>query len=264
MKRLSLAVVGYGRMGKAVERVAERRGHRVEARIDRDVLGESGAMPSDLGARVDVAIEFSTPEAAEGNCAVMLEQGVPVVSGTTAWEDGLARVRALSSKTGTAFLWAPNYALGVQVMLQLVERAAQCFDGVEGFDPSLHECHHAGKRDAPSGTARALAERVVANDRRKTRCEPAPSAGTIEPEVLSMSWTRAGHEPGSHALRWDSVYETLEIVHRVRDRAVFAYGAVRAAEWLSTRSGPQTLENLLEKIMSGSTEGSGARNGRSE
>ncbi len=254
-ERLRLALVGYGQMGRAIEVVAAERGHRVVARIDPVAAGaDRPTITPDLRDEVDVAVEFSVPEAAPGNVARLLEMGIPTVSGTTGWAERLGETRALAERLGTGFLWAPNYALGVQVFFRVVERAATWFGRVGGFDPWIFEAHHARKKDAPSGTARRLAELVVAGTPGKERFGCAPDDAPPPPDLVPVGWVRAGQIPGSHRVGWDGPGESIEIVHVARDRGIFARGAVRAAEWLAGRGGAHTIGEMLDDLLAGKEE----------
>ena len=247
---LHLAIVGWGRMGRALAAAAEARGHRIALRIDPDAPGADARSVehADLSG-IDVALEFTRAEAAPRNVHRLLEAGRPVVSGTTGWNDDLEAARTLARERGVGFLWAPNYSLGVQALFRVVDRAASLFGAIGGFAPYLVEEHHQLKRDAPSGTALRLAQSLVERTPGKTRCDVAPTGAPLPPEVVSVAWVRAGEIPGTHRLGWDGPGETVEIVHRVRDRAVFAHGAVRAAEWMVAQPGPRTLDEMIDELL---------------
>ncbi|MCU0222966.1 MAG: 4-hydroxy-tetrahydrodipicolinate reductase [Acidobacteria bacterium] len=247
---LHLALVGCGRMGRALALAAEARGHRIALRVDPESPGADarGVDRADL-AGIDVALEFTHAAAAPQNVRRLLEAGCPAVSGTTGWNDGLEAVRALAAERGVGFLWAPNFALGVQALFRVADRAASLLGAIGGFAPYLVEEHHQLKRDAPSGTALRLAQALVERTPGKTRWGLAPADGPLPPELVPVAWVRAGEIPGTHRLGWDGPGETIEIVHRARDRAVFAHGAVRAAEWLVARPGPRTLDEMIDELL---------------
>ncbi|MBP7149715.1 MAG: 4-hydroxy-tetrahydrodipicolinate reductase [Acidobacteria bacterium] len=251
MSGLALALVGYGKMGRVLENAAVERGHRVVARIDPAApQATARAVEPAALAGAEVALEFTAPAAAAANVLALLAAGVPVVSGTTGWTDRLDEARRLAADRGVGLLWAPNFSLGMHVLLQLVERAAATLGG-GGYAPYLVEEHHQQKADAPSGTARRIGELLVALTPGKSRFGPAPGDGPVPPELVPAAWVRAGQIPGTHRVGWDGPGETLEIVHRVRDRAVFAHGALLAAEWLRGRRGPHTLEEMLAELEHG-------------
>lgn len=247
---LRLALVGYGKMGRALEESALERGHQICARID-PMLERGGAAPrwEDLAGKCDIALEFTAPDCAAENILGLLRGGVSVVSGSTGWISALDEARDLARDAGVSFVWAPNFALGVGVMFRLVLSAAGWMDAVEGFSPYLSEAHHAGKKDGPSGTARKLAEIVLSRSSGKERYERSPAEGAIAEDVLPVSWIRAGRIPGEHRVGWDAEGETLEIVHRARNRSVFATGALRCAEWLFEHPGVYEFDEVLDSIL---------------
>lgn len=247
---LQLAIVGYGKMGRALEAVAAARGHRVALRVDPDApeAVAGGLAPVSL-AGLDVALEFTCAEAAPANVTRLLEAGVPVVSGTTGWTEQLEAARAQARERGVGFLWAPNFALGVQVLFRVADCAAALLGAVGGFAPYLVEEHHDRKRDAPSGTGLRLAQTLVERTPGKRRWGAAPAERPIDSELVPVAWIRAGEIPGTHRLGWDGPGEAIEIVHRARDRAVFAHGAVRAAEWLVRHPGPRTLDEMIDELL---------------
>jgi 4-hydroxy-tetrahydrodipicolinate reductase len=225
---LRIAIIGHGKMGKAVEQVATARGHAISAIVSRD---QTGTFTRDALGDADVAIEFSVPEAALPNALACVRAGVPVVVGTTGWDSLLATLEREVGQAKGAVLWAPNFSIGVQIFAQLIERLARLGPEQRGFATHLIETHHAAKKDAPSGTAAMLA-RVFAD------C----GGGT-----LPTTSVRVGNIPGRHEVLVDGPYEQLRLIHDARDRRVFADGAVTAAEWLARggRQGVFTLRDVL-------------------
>ncbi|HSH74507.1 MAG TPA: dihydrodipicolinate reductase C-terminal domain-containing protein [Longimicrobiales bacterium] len=222
-----IAIVGLGRMGREVADVARERGLAVVARLDQEEIADRvGAL--DALRAADVAIEFTTPEAAVANIDLCLEASCPVVVGTTGWYDELDAVRARVLDQGGALLHAPNFSVGVALVKALCERAGELLAGLEGFDVHLTETHHAEKKDAPSGTAFLL---KAALDR----------AGHDVP-ITSI---RIGFVPGRHEVCIDGSYEQVIVSHDARSRRVFADGALRAALWLRGRSGVFTMDDVL-------------------
>ncbi|RMF71229.1 MAG: 4-hydroxy-tetrahydrodipicolinate reductase, partial [Acidobacteria bacterium] len=249
-RALAIAVIGCGRMGHAVEQVARNRGHRIVARID--PRGGEGITARELDASTvagaDVAIEFTTPEAAPENLRRLIDLGVCVVSGTTGWTDGrLDAMRERARERETGFVWAPNFALGMQAMFRITAHAAGLLGRLGGFAPFLVEEHHDAKKDAPSGTAARLAEILVEATPGKARWGVAPQREPVPADMLSVAWIRAGSIPGTHRCGWDGAAETIELVHRARDRSVFAVGAVTVAEWLAADPGVFTLDELIDR-----------------
>lgn len=245
---LSLAVIGTGRMGRQVAEVARERGHRVALELGAaDNPGGAGLTAAAL-AGVDVAVEFSTPEAASANVERCLEHGVGVVCGTTGWADPerLAELGALAEARGAGLVVASNFSLGVLLLRRLVRRAAELLAAEQGFDVWIEEAHHAGKLDAPSGTALALADDVLSGLPRKRRLRTSldRAEGRVRPDELFVASSRGGSEPGTHRIVIDAADETVELTHRARSRRVFAAGAVSAAERLRGHLGLVDLETL--------------------
>jgi 4-hydroxy-tetrahydrodipicolinate reductase len=236
-------------MGCLLREAAAERGHRVALELgSRDNRQGAGLTAAAL-AGVDVALEFTEPGAAAVNVERCLERGVDVVSGTTGWADPerLARLGALAASRGAALLVAPNFALGLLLFRRLVRGAAALAAEDELVDLWIEETHHRHKRDAPSGTALALARDVLdCLPRKQTVRAGGPQPGApADPSELAVVSVRAGHEPGLHRVVLDSPEETIELVHRVRSRRVFALGALRAAEAIGSRTGLIELESLF-------------------
>lgn len=225
-----VALLGYGRMGRAIDALAASHQCEVVARLDAADLAAEGLTRERLG-DADVAIDFTVPHAAVPNATACLDAGVPVVIGTTGWLDALATLEATVSRTGGRALWSPNFSLGVQLTLALMETAGRLFRQAPGFDAHLIETHHTAKLDAPSGTAIALRERAEAGLGRS----------------IPVTSVRVGSVPGTHELLLDAPFETIAIRHEARDRRVFADGALVAARWLAEphRSGLYTMRDVL-------------------
>jgi 4-hydroxy-tetrahydrodipicolinate reductase len=228
-----LAVIGDGKMGRAVAQLAEAHGFEVVA-----LLGESQVAPHGITRALldnaDVVIEFTVPASAAKNVRQCLALGVPVVCGTTGWDEERAAVEREVAASGTgALLWAPNFSLGVHVFARIVEHAARLIAQANaGFDAAQIETHHAAKLDAPSGTARLLAQRVALG---------------LGHEILTTS-VRTGSVPGTHEILFDAPFEQISLTHIARDRRVFAAGSLTAARWLvgpPQRCGVFTLDHLL-------------------
>lgn len=226
---LRIALIGMGRMGRAIDGLAAERGVAVVARLgardmtrglDRDALG--GA---------DVAIEFTVPEHAVRNAAACLALSCPVVIGTTGWASGREELERAVRTTGCPALWSPNFSVGVGLFLAIVEAAASRLRGLPGFQVHVVETHHAAKLDAPSGTGIALQERL------------ALGLGT----PVDISSVRVGSVPGTHEVIFDAPFEQLRLTHEARDRRVFADGAIVAARWLAGQQAPAlyTMRDVL-------------------
>lgn len=224
MNTLRVAVIGDGKMGRAVQQVVEASGASVVA-----VLGRGGSINSESLRNADVAIEFTEPQSAAANVKACIDAGCPVVVGTTGWYDQLGPVTDYVREHNGAVLWSANFSLGVYALTQLVRSAGALFAGLPGFDAHIVETHHAAKKDAPSGTALLLQREIESTLQR-----PVP--------ITSI---RVGSVPGTHELVLDGAYEQIVISHEARDRRVFAEGALVAARWLVGRRGVFTLSDML-------------------
>lgn len=227
---MKIAIIGYGKMGRMIEQVAAARSHQVIARfdIDNNVRGEGLTAASLAG--VNVAIEFSTPEAAIHNIRRVIELGIPLVVGTTGWYGHLEDVKELVGERQGAMVYAANFAIGMNLFLKIADYAAGLFAGFEEFDPLIIEHHHRQKKDAPSGTALVLAQHLEAHYSGRT---PAPVS------------VRAGYEPGTHIVGFDGEAETITLTHVARSRFGFAAGAVLAAERIAGKRGFYRFSELL-------------------
>lgn len=212
---MRVALVGMGRMGRALDALAVERGCEVVARLDAAEM--QGGLNHALLNGAHVAIEFTTPETALSNAEALLTLGCPVVVGTTGWNAELPRLEAMVAQHRTAALWSPNFSLGVQLFLAMAEDAGRRLAGLDGFDCHVVETHHTAKKDAPSGTGIAIAERL------------ADGLGHQVP----ISSIRVGAVPGTHDIVIDAAFEQIVLRHEARDRRVFADGALSAARWLS-------------------------------
>ena len=226
---MRLAVIGAGRMGAAVRAEALLRGHDVPFTLGSVDNRQGDGITAERFAGVEAAIEFTRPDAAAANVERLLTLGIPVVTGTTGWLQDLPRLQQLARDRGAALLHSANFSIGVQLLLRAAREIAR-WTRDDGFDAAIVERHHRTKVDAPSGTA-------IAIQRAAREADPG--------HAFPITSVRQGHDPGSHTLRWDARHETLTLSHDVRDRAVFAAGAVRAAEWLAGRRGVFTFEDVL-------------------
>lgn len=241
---MNLVLVGYGRMGRAVEAVALERGHRVAARIGRD-----DEIPVGPWSGADVAVEFTHPDAAVENVQRLAASGLDVVVGTTGWYERLDEVRTAAETTGVGVVYAPNFSLGVQLLFRTARTLGRLVDRLDEYDVHLHEVHHRHKVDHPSGTARTLAEIVLGAVGRKERWTDRPPEGPADPATLQVSSVRVGEVPGTHVLGVDGPDDRLELRHEARSRSGFARGAVVAAEWIRGRSGLYTLDDVLADLL---------------
>jgi 4-hydroxy-tetrahydrodipicolinate reductase len=236
-------------MGREIERVLRERGHQVARIID---VANAGELTAENMRGVDVAIEFTAPDAALGNIRRCLEIGLPVVCGTTAWTAHLPEVEELCRKRGGAFFYASNYSIGVNVVMELNRRLAAMMNRFPDYDVTIEEVHHIEKKDAPSGTAIVLANSILAELDRKTHWVGGVSAtGAPDPSELEVVSIRRSVAPGTHTVTWESPVDAITLTHNIKSRAGLAAGAVSAAEFLTAevaagRGGVYTMKDLLE------------------
>jgi 4-hydroxy-tetrahydrodipicolinate reductase len=226
---MRMAIVGAGRMGRAVAELARERGHHVRL-IGREENVAGAALTAEGLAGVDVAVEFTRPDAVVENLERLIDAGIPTVSGTTGWTAEFPRIERLVRERGGALLHAANFSVGVHLFLRAARDLAARFAGRPEFDAFILEEHHATKRDAPSGTASVLRAAV-------READPA--------REVPITSVRAGSIPGTHVLTYDGPHETVSLSHVARTRQGFAAGALAAAEWLPGRPGVHRFESML-------------------
>ena len=251
---MKIALIGYGKMGKEIERIARSRGHEIVSIID---LDNQQDFTSEAFRSADVAIEFTNPQAAYGNYLRAFEAGVKVVSGSTGWlKDHGDEVRRLCTEGGKTLFWSSNFSLGVAIFSAVNKYLARIMNQFPEYDVTMEETHHIHKLDAPSGTAITLAEGILDNLDRKTRWVKgtlqAPDgtlSGTTQcaPEELPISSIRRDEVPGIHSIRYDSAAaaDSITITHDAKNRGGFALGAVLAAEYTAQHTGLLTMEDLF-------------------
>ncbi len=234
---MNIVLVGYGKMGKIIEQIALERGHTIAARIDVDNQDEFKTL------KADVAIEFSRPEAAFNNVKQCLERNIPVVCGTTGWLEQKPAIEKLCREKNSAFFYASNYSLGVNIFFKMNEFLSRIMNNFNEYDIALEEIHHTQKKDAPSGTAITLAEGVLKNVERKTNWINQQTAGQHELPIVSL---RENEVPGTHSVKYSSMIDDIEIIHTAHSREGFAKGAVLVAEWLYDKKGVLNMDDYLK------------------
>ncbi|HXG45317.1 MAG TPA: dihydrodipicolinate reductase C-terminal domain-containing protein [Gemmatimonadales bacterium] len=227
---MRLALIGHGKMGRALEALAAERGHEVVAVVTGAENPGGRAITPERLSGAEVALEFTGPRAAVANLLRLAELGIPAVTGTTGWLSELPLVVAAVTAHHSALLHSPNFSLGVQLFLRAARDLAARLAGRAEFDAWITEAHHAAKADAPSGTARRLQEGLRKSD-------PA--------RAFPITSIRAGYLPGTHMIGYDAPHETIRLSHEARGREAFAAGALAAAEWIRGRRGVFTFEQML-------------------
>jgi 4-hydroxy-tetrahydrodipicolinate reductase len=274
---MNIALIGYGKMGRILERTALERGHLVAAVVDPFVSGASALSGAPLyttiaelarlsgaensvASRVDVAVEFTRPDTAVENIRGLIEKGIPTVAGTTGWYDHLKEIEALVGDKKGSFCWSSNYSLGVNLFYRIAAFAAKLSDPFPEYDVGGWEFHHNKKIDSPSGTAKILVGKILAAMTRKKKAVWEKLNRPPAPDELHFPSLRLGSMPGVHTVCFDSPADTIEITHIGRTRDGLALGAIRAAEWLvnctgpgkprgSPKSGVFTIDDVMEDIL---------------
>ena len=231
---MKIGLFGYGKMGQLIARLAADQGHTVVATIDEVPI----EIPYD---QMDVAIDFSVPEAAFDNIKGCLEHGVPIVSGTTGWLERKLEIEKICKKKGGAFLYASNFSLGVNLFFKLNQELTRLIDPHRQYRVRMHETHHTEKLDAPSGTAIRLAKDLEANSR-----YTGWSMDPKDPKMIPVRSTREGQVPGTHKIEWESPDDSISIEHTAHNRMGFATGALLAAAWLIGKKGVYGMQDVLE------------------
>lgn len=240
---MNIALIGHGTFGKEIEREALQRGHTVAAvYTSRYPVGQY--LPKHERT-IDCCIDVSVPAAVLTNARTCAAAGIPIVLGTTGWQEYHTEVlEAVRNHDGT-LIYGSNFSIGAQMLFALVRAAAAMADRLPEYDLSISEIHHARKADSPSGTALTLAREILARVSRKTALHH-PATGAIRPHELSVASSRIGSVPGTHSVLLHSPADEIELVHRAHDRSGFAAGAVRAAELTARYSGIHRFDELIQ------------------
>lgn len=231
---MKIALVGYGKMGKIIGEIAEKRGHEIVAQLNETPTLENLNNP-------DVAIEFSNPEVAFDNIKFCLENQISVICGTTGWLDQKPEIEKIASENNTAFLYGSNFSLGVNLFFALNEKLADLMKNFSEYQVQLEEIHHTQKKDAPSGTAITLAEGIINNDKRFDAWKQEETKDS----QLGIFSVREEEVPGTHSVFYKSEVDEIEIKHTAFNRNGFAVGAVIAAEWIQGKKGNFSMKDVL-------------------
>lgn len=236
---MKIALIGYGKMGKAIEAIAISKGHEIVLKID---LANKQEFTQAALSKADVAIEFTGPHSAYENVKKCIEFGIPVVSGSTGWLEKFDEIEQLCNEKKGCLIYSSNYSIGVNLFFEINKQLAKIMEPYEQYDVSMTEIHHTEKKDAPSGTAISLAEQILANISRKNKWVNAASAS---PNDLIIHSERIDPAPGTHTVKYTSPIDTIEITHTAHTRIGFASGAVLAAEFANKKSGIFNMKHVL-------------------
>ncbi len=236
---MKIALIGYGKMGQEIERIALDRGHKIALIIDQNNYAD---LTIENLKGIDVVIEFTNPDSAYNNYMICFEAGVPVVSGTTGWLDKLNDIKS-RCENGKGFFYASNFSLGVNLFFELNKKLSQLMSGFDQYNVDMEEIHHIHKLDSPSGTALTLAEGVIENHPVKDSWIEGLSTKDSEMSIVAK---RHGAVPGTHSITWHSEVDEIQIQHQAYSRKGFALGAVLAAEFMPEKSGFFGMKDLLK------------------
>lgn len=242
---MKIALLGYGRMGKAIEKKALEKGHEIVYKANEEI-------DVDQVTKADVAIDFSIPEAAFQNISTCLKNNIPVVSGTTGWLDRYDEIAQICKENQGAFLYASNFSLGVNLFFELNEKFAKMMQSFDEYNVEIEEIHHTGKLDAPSGTAISLAEQIIENtgkEQWKLVETHTPEDNQFEHSEIPIIAKRIVDVPGTHVVKYSSKIDDIELKHTAHSRDGFVMGALMAAEWLKGKNGVFGIKDLLKSIL---------------
>jgi 4-hydroxy-tetrahydrodipicolinate reductase len=236
---MRIALIGYGKMGKAIEEVALEKKHEIVLKIDEYNLDD---FTKENLRKAEVAIEFTSPHSAFENVKKAIDWGTPVVCGSTGWTERLEEIKNYCTEKNGSFLYASNYSIGVNIFFELNKKLAALMASHPGYLVSMEEIHHTQKKDAPSGTAITLAEQIIDQLPSKKRWVNATTADPVELSVISK---RIDPAAGTHSIKWASPIDDIEIIHTAHSRMGFAAGAVLAAEFIKDKKGVFSMKDVL-------------------
>jgi 4-hydroxy-tetrahydrodipicolinate reductase len=236
---MKIALIGYGKMGKAIEEIAVSKGHEIVLKID---VQNSHELTKENIQKADVAIEFTGPHSAFENVKKCIELGIPVVSGSTGWLEKWNEIAAACKANNGCIVYSSNYSIGVNLFFEVNKQLAKLMEPYNDYDVSMTEIHHTEKKDAPSGTAISLAEQILSNIGRKKQWV---NEASLTPSDLVITSERIDPAPGTHTVKYSSPIDTIEITHTAHTRKGFASGAVLAAEFANGKIGIFTMKEVL-------------------
>lgn len=237
---MKIALLGYGKMGKEIEKIALDRNNEIVLKID---VSNAQDLTVENLSKADVAIDFSIPDAAYANILKCFEAKTPIVCGTTGWLNKFDEVITLSKAEGNGFFYASNYSIGVNAFFKVNQYLAKIMNKLQGYEVEMEESHHIHKLDAPSGTAISLAEGIIAEIENKKDWHLDKSS---DAQNIGIKAIREGEIPGIHKVNYNSEVDFINIEHSAKSRKGFALGAVLAAEYMNNKTGYHTMDNLLD------------------
>ncbi|MEK6982943.1 MAG: 4-hydroxy-tetrahydrodipicolinate reductase [Nanoarchaeota archaeon] len=247
---MNIAIVGYGRMGHEIERVAQNRGINVQSIIDPNDEDAGHKYIDTLSMEnVDVCIDFSAPNAVLANIEKISKFGKNIVIGTTGWFDRLEDAKHIVKKGNIGLIYAANFSIGVNIFFKIIENAASLINKIDNYDVFGYELHHSKKVDSPSGTAKTIGDILIKNIKRKNKLVFEKMDRKLEENELHFASIRAGFIPGTHVVGFDSSADIIELKHEARNREGFAIGAVMAAQWINSKKGFYSINDMMTSIL---------------
>jgi 4-hydroxy-tetrahydrodipicolinate reductase len=246
---MNIALVGYGKMGKQIEKVLKERNIQIVSTIDKFAGGVNHKLIDQSSMKdIDVAVDFSSTEGVIDRISQYVKYGVSVVMGTTGWYDRLEEAKKIvSDKIG--FIWSGNFSLGVHIFFRLIKESAKILEKFDEYDVLGYELHHNEKKDSPSGTELMIGDILLSELSRKDKIVTEKLDRKIEGNEIHLSSVRGGYFPGTHTVLFDSLADTIELKHTARSREGFALGAVKVAQWLYGKKGFFSIDNYLESVI---------------
>jgi 4-hydroxy-tetrahydrodipicolinate reductase len=246
---MNISIIGYGKMGKEIERIAKAKGISVASIIDPNGDGTHTQIDENSVRNADVCVDFSTPNAAIGNIERAARLKKNVVVGTTGWYSKLNKARGIVGRNRIGLIYASNFSIGVNMFCRIVENAAKIANKIEDYDVYGYEIHHNKKADSPSGTAKTICDILIKNIKRKNKLVFDRLDRKIAPNELHFASIRAGSIPGTHIVGFDSGADTIELKHEARNREGFALGALMAAKWINGKKGLYNIDHMMKDIL---------------
>lgn len=238
-----IAIVGYGAMGRVIEKLAKDKGYYIT-----DIFDKDNALENDADYDFDVAIDFTYPDTVVNNIKILSEHGKSVVVGTTGWYNRRDEISDIVTKNETGLVWGSNFSVGVQMYFKIVKYASKLVNFLDSYDVMVHEMHHKRKKDSPSGTAEIMAKIITSNIERKKGTEFNVINGDVDNSKLHVSSTRGGEITGLHTMYIDSLADSIELTHNAKNRTGFALGSLLAANWVQDKKGFYSFSEILTDI----------------
>lgn len=250
---MNIVIIGYGKMGHEIEKVAKAKGITIKSIIDPNIEEAQYKEINEMSMKdVDVCVDFTHPNCVVENIKKISKFKKNIVVGTTGWYDKLEEVKKIVKEEKIGLIWSGNFSLGVNIFFKIIENSAKLINNFDDYDVFVHEFHHNQKADSPSGTAVMIGKILLENIKRKNKIVSEELKRKILPNELHISSTRSGSIPGTHIIGFDSSADTIELKHTARNREGFALGAIKAAEWINGKKGFYDINDMMKTISGGS------------